>query len=134
MSASQVITGPHLITTKPSAITCRTCQRPILAATVGGLDRHVDPTPLTPPGELAALLEGRPTYDLSGPLADHLIRRNVHRIRAARIRPVVAEHTCRPPDRAHVDHTHLEAAVFLVQRLLGADVVTVDGSSDVPPF
>jgi hypothetical protein len=135
VTAGQVLDGPHLITTRPGLIHCRTCRRPVLAATVGGLDRHIDPVPLTEPGELAALLAGRPTYDLAGSMADHLIRRTVHHIRAgARRLPVVALHDCAPPDPAHVDHTHLEKAAALVRRLLGGEEITT-GDPDAPaPF
>jgi len=131
----RVITGPHLITTAPKLINCRDCGRPLLAVTVGGLDRHVDPAPLTELGELVALLAGRTTYDLSGPMADHLIRRNVHRIAAERSRPVIATHACVPPEQGHVDHGHLDRAAGLVRRLLGGQVVDQTGDPDAPaPF
>jgi hypothetical protein len=120
---TRTITGPHFITTAPSPIDCPSCRRPILAATVGGLDRHVDPTPLNPAGELAALLTGRATYDLAGARRDHLIRRNVHRIGAATGLPVLADHTCTPPTPGHVDQARLEAAE--------GPVVAAD---DRPPF
>lgn len=131
----RVITGPHLITTAPNVITCRSCGRPLLAVTVGGLDRHVDPAPLTELGELAALMSGRVTYDLSGSLADHLIRRTVHRIAVPRGLPVVAEHRCdSQPDSTHVDHGHLDRAVGLVRRLLGGEVID-EGNPNAPaPF
>jgi hypothetical protein len=129
----RVINGPHLITTAPALVPCRTCQRPQLAATVTGLDRHVDPAPLTPAGELAALLAGRPTYNLAGPNREHLIRRTVHHIHAPRRHPVVADHTCQPPAPGHVDHTWLEVAVALVHHLAGGQPLT-DGASDAPPF
>lgn len=127
----RVITGPHFITTSPNAIACAHCRRPILAATVGGLDRHIDPAALTPAGELTALLARRTTYDLNG---DHLIRRTVHRIAAGRPHPVVADHTCTPTDPDHLDHTHLQAAIDLVRQLLGAHPVTTNGDTDAPPF
>jgi hypothetical protein len=130
--SGDVITGPHFITTRPNLITCRTCTRPQLAATVGGIDRHIDPAPLTTAGELAALLTGRHTYNLAGPLSDHLIRRTVHHIRGAdRTLPVVADHTCNPPDLAHIDHGHLEAAAALLRRLAGQ---AADLLPDRPPF
>jgi hypothetical protein len=132
---TRVITGPHFITTSPTLITCRHCGRPILAATVEGLDRHVDPVPLTLAGELAALLAGRPTYDLAGAMRDHLIRRTVHHIRGgARQLPVVADHDCASPDPAHVDHSHLEVAAALVRHLLGGEIVTTGDADDRPPY
>lgn len=121
----RVITGPHFITTSPIAISCDGCGRPVLAATVGGIDRHVDPTPLNPAGELAALLGGRPTYDLTGAGADHLIRRTAIRITAGRARgPVLADHTCQPTPTAHIDHDQAPT----VTRLAHA------GGPDEPPF
>lgn len=129
----RVITGPHLITTAPALVPCRSCRRPQLVATVDGLDRHVDPAPLTSAGELAALLAGRATYNLAGLNRDHLIRRTVHHIRGGRRHPVVADHTCQPPAAGHVDHTHLEVAVALVQHLAGGQVIA-NGGSDAPPF
>lgn len=129
--STRTITGPHFITTEPSLITCR-CGQPILAATVGGLDKHIDPTPLTEAGELAALLTGRSTYDLAGARRDHLIRRDIHRIHAGRQHPVLAEHRCGAgPAPGHVDHAHLQTATDLVRRLLGGQVITTD---DNPPY
>lgn len=128
---TRTITGPTLITTAPNLVDCRHCGRPLLAATVGGLDRHVDPAPLTDAGELAALLAGRATYDLAGINRDHLIRRSVHRIHATGRHPVLADHDCAGPDPAHVDHTWLEVASGLVRRLLGGVETTDD---DRPPY
>lgn len=89
---SRTLTGPHLITTTPSLTACHRCRLPLLAATVGGLDRHIDPQPLQQAGELAALLAGRTTYDLRGEL---LIRRTRWRIAGGRRDlPVLAEHYC----------------------------------------
>jgi len=120
-SGNQVITGPHFITTRPTLTTCRTCHRPQLAATVGGIDRHIDPAPLTAAGELAALLHGQATYNLAGPLADHLIRRTVHHIRGGQRTglPVVADHTCTPPQAAHLDLAQLQVCAALTRRLAG---------------
>lgn len=134
MSGTQVITGPHFITTRPTLIDCQTCHRPQLAATVGGLDRHVDPAPLTAAGELAALLDGRATYHLAGPLTDHLIRRTVHHIRGGdRTRPVVADHVCAPPVAAHIDPAQLAVCAALVRRLAG-HLEPDGGLPDRPPF
>lgn len=122
MTGGQVITGPHFITTRPTLVDCRACGRPQLAVTVGGLDRHIDPAPLTAAGELAALLAGRATYNLAGPLSDHLIRRTVHHIHGRdRTVPVVADHGCTPPDSSHVDQRRLELCAALVRRLAGHD-------------
>lgn len=127
----RTLTGPHFITTTPNLIHCAHCQRPLLAATVDGLDTHIDPTPLTPAGELTALLTGRPTYDLRGEL---LARRTAVRIRGGnRDLPVVAEHTCRPTQPAHIDHAHLEATAALLQRLTGGQVAAADPNQP-PPF
>lgn len=134
MSAGQVITGPHFITTRPALIPCAHCPAHLLAATVLGIDRHIDTVPLTPAGELAALLTGRATYNLAGLNRDHLVRRTVHHIRGGNRRlPVVADHNCRPTDPGHVDHVHLEAAVALVQHLLGGQLITT-GGTDAPPY
>lgn len=117
----QVSTGEHFITTAPTATTCRHCFRPVLAATVGGLDVRVDTDPLTLAGELGAVLAGRPTFDLRGEL---LAYRTAVRIRSGEHLPVLAAHDCSapvPPDL--VDQVHMETAVFLVRRLLGGTVV-----------
>jgi hypothetical protein len=61
-----------------------------------GFDTWCDPHPLTPDGELAALLEGRPTYDVSG---RQLCIRRSRRIAyfPAAARPVLATHVCGHP-------------------------------------
>lgn len=128
----RVITGPHFITTTPALVTCRHCAQPTLTATVGGIDRHIDIAPLTPAGELAALLEHRATYNLIGARRDHLVQRTVHHIRAAdQAAPVLADHNCRPTPPHQVDHTHLQGAAQLVRDLLGGQPVA---DNDTPPY
>lgn len=117
--SNRVLSGPHFITTAPSLTVCAGCRTPILAVTVGGLDRHIDLTPLTDAGELAALLAGRATYDLRG---EHLIRRYVERVAAGRRElPVLAGHACRVIDPGHVDQAAAGAVAGLLARLAGAD-------------
>lgn len=128
-----VSNGPHLITTSPSLITCPICHRPVLAATVGGLDRHVDPATLNDSGELAAVLEGRATYFLA--TEDYLVRRTVEHIRGASVqRPVVADHTCRSVDPRHVDEAWTQYAVALISHLLGGSVIPAGDDGGTPPF
>lgn len=124
--------GPFMITTAPSLITCRRCHRPVLAATVGGLDRHVDTATLNDVGELAALIEGRTTYALV--TEDYLSRRSAHDIAVGPAkRPVLADHTCAPTPDHHVDHAWTLAAQALLSRVLGVTVPTA-GASDAPPY
>lgn len=123
--------GPFLITTSPSLITCRRCNRPVLAATVGGLDRHVDTATLNDVGELAALVEGRATYSLVA--EDYLSRRSVHDIAAGPAkRPVLAEHSCTPTPDHHVNHAWTLVAQALLSSVLGVTVPT--GANVTPPF
>lgn len=121
-----------MITTTPSLITCRRCHTPVLAATVGGLDRHVDTATLNDVGELAALVEGRATFTLAA--EDYLARRTVHHIAAGPARrPVLAEHNCRPTPDHHIDHAWTLVAQALLSSVLGVTVPT--GANDsTPPF
>lgn len=128
MSNRQLSNGPHFITTAPSLTTCIHCSQTMLAATVGGLDRHVDTATLTEVGELQALLAGRPTYDLAG---ERLIRRTVERIRDGDRAAVLAEHNCTPTPDEFIDGAHMTAAIWLVTNLLGAQPLPAD---DAPPF
>lgn len=123
----------YLITTTPSLIQCYGCNRPVLAATVGGLDRHIDTACLTPAGELAALLQGRSTFELHN---DVLIRRGPEKIRAGLPgRPVLAEHSCDPVPDHHIEHVWTAAAMATVIQAVGG-VVVGGGSagSTTPPF
>lgn len=127
----QVSPGIHLITTAPSLTKCRSCNRQMLAATIGGVDRHVDTATMNDVGELAALVEGRATFALV--THDYLVRRTVHHISAGTgQRPVLAEHTCRPTPDHHIDHAWTLAALAMLQSALGARVIADLG--DTPPF
>ncbi len=122
--------GEALITTSPNLITCQKCGTAVMAATIAGFDRHVDFDTLNELGELAALLEGRRTFEMSGNL---LVRRDVTHIKAGRSnRPVVAEHACKRTPAEHVDQSHQETAVALLKRLMGATVIA--DNITVPPF
>lgn len=124
----KTLQGPHFITTEPTVTRCAHCNQHLLAATVGGLDCHIDTTPVNPDGELAALLHGITTYELRGQL---LIRRTVNHIRAGAAGCVLTAHICHPVPANYVDSDQLKAAVALVQLLLGAVVVE---STDQPNF
>jgi hypothetical protein len=93
------MSGDHLITTK-TRVTTHRCGRIVFDAIVEGLPVHADPTPLTPIGELAALLAGRRTYDLARRELWHRDRWRICR----REHPVVADHRCGipPPPAGHV--------------------------------
>lgn len=123
-----MVTRQHLITEPPTATTCTRCRQPVLAATVGGLDRHVDPTAVTQAGELAALLASLASFEVRGNL---IVHRTVWMIRADAQGPVLVEHTCRPIPDCYVDPVAMAAAVALVARLL--DATPVD-TGDTPPF
>lgn len=126
MSNRNVSGGPHLITTAPSLTVCRRCKRPVLAATVGGIDRHVDTATLNDVGELAALIEGRATYALVA--HDYLSRRTVHDISAgAPKHPVLADHVCKEIPDHHIEHAWTLAAKALAISALGA---TIPGAGD----
>lgn len=111
--------SPHLITTAPSLTVCRWCNRPVLAATISGVDRYVDTATLNDTGELAALVEGRSTFTLVA--EDYLVRRTVHAIAAGAPRkPVLAEHACKEIPDHHIEHAWMEYAKALVFSALGA--------------
>lgn len=124
----QLSNGPHLITTAPTITTCFRCGAMVLAATVGGLDYRIDVDPLTELGELSALLANRATFDLTGEL---LVRRTPERIRHHAPTTVLAAHTCQPTPQEHIDAAHMTAAIWLVQQLLGAEVID---TTTEPPF
>ena len=129
----QVSPGPFLITTAPSLITCRRCKQPVLAATVGGMDVHVDTATLNDVGELAALIEGRTTYELV--TADYLVRRSTHHISAGPAKhPVLATHSCAPTPEHHVNHAWTLAAQALLSTALGLTVSPDGASDDDPPY
>lgn len=140
MSNRVVSGGPFLITTVPTLTICRRvvdhrngrmCKRPVLAATVGGLDRHVDTATLNDVGELAALIEGRATYALVA--QDYLSRRTVHDISAgAPKRPVLADHTCKEIPDHHIEQAWTLAAQALLQNALGATLPDAGGNGPCP--
>lgn len=135
----QVSPGPFLITTAPSLTVCRKvvnrsgamCKRPVLAATIGGIDHHVDTATLNDLGELAVLSEGRPTYGLV--THDYLSRRTTHDILAGPAKhPVLAEHACKEIPDHHIEHAWTLAAQALIYSALGATVPYV--GERTPPF
>lgn len=128
----QLSSGPHFITTAPTTTTCSRCSSPLLAATVGGLDVHVDPVALNDLGELSVLLDGRATYEISS--AELLTRRRPERIRAGKPATVLGAHACMPVVDAHVDHRALAQAGALVRSLLGATSVKDEDPDAPPPF
>lgn len=125
----QLSAGPFLITTAPSLTKCSRCRRMVLAVTINGFDRHVDPAALNQMGELAALMSGRKSYELHGEL---LVHRTVAKLGSPRVAglPVMAEHACQAVSPAHCDQEVMEQALALVKRLLGAEIVL----PDQPPF
>lgn len=141
MTNRRVSPGEHLITTAPSLTICRKvvekrtgrmCKRPVLAATVGGLDRKVGTETLNDTGELAALLAGRRSYALVA--QDYLAPRTVHSILAGPARrPVLADHDCAPIPDHHIEHAWSLAAQALCSATLGATVIETSGDSQ-PPF
>jgi hypothetical protein len=120
----------HLVTTPPTITVCGTCHAPVLAAVVGGLERHVDPATLTADGQLHAARAGLALFVLRG---STLYRLTAEHVRADPGGTVLAEHTHHPiPDR-FVDGGHMAAAICLVARLLGATSVVAE-ANDAPPF
>jgi ribosomal protein S27E len=131
--ARQTSTGPYLVTEAPSLINCRKCGRAIMAATVGGMAVHIDTATLNPVGELAALMQGRSTYNLRG---DHLFRRHPEQIRAGDRRlPVLAKHACTDTPPEHIDPAFAEVAVALIVHACGGVIVQpTQQIAHVPPF
>lgn len=128
----QTSAGPFSITTAPSLINCPKCHRPIMAATVRGLDEHLDTAMLNPMGELMALMEGRRTFDLRG---DYIGLRNKEKIAAGhRDAPVVARHACKDVPREHLDPAWMEAAIAIVVNACGGVIVGHDVTPTNPPF
>jgi hypothetical protein len=99
----------HLITTVAQETDCPRCGAAILAAVAEGLHARVDPTPLTPDGEILALAVGRWTYTHTS--VGELVRRDYGRITAnPHLRgPTLPDHRCGqllapippPPATAH---------------------------------
>lgn len=130
--ARQVSNGPYAITTAPSLITCQKCRRSVLAATVHGLDVHIDTATLNPVGEMVALIEGRATYGLRG---DRLYERMPEKIRAGNTdgAPVMAQHACKPVPPEHIDQAWSLAATAIVIQAIGGVVVNGTAYAE-PPF
>src|SRR5215831_14497868 len=87
----------HLVTEPARPVTCSRCGLRVIHAITGGLTTITDSAPLSVNEEIAALLTGRPTFDLcaSGGHA-YLEWRDITRIRAGRKYPVLAIHQCGP--------------------------------------
>lgn len=128
----QVSNGPYSITTAPGLMTCPRCNKAVLAATVRGLDVHVDTACLNDAGELAALLSGRKTYELVA--QDYLSVRRPRDIAAGPPRrPVLADHACRATPPHHIELKWSQAAQGLLSVLLPGTVSIVK-DDDAPPF
>jgi hypothetical protein len=110
----------HLIN-RPAEITaCSHCGQKTLTALSGGLTTAIDPSPLSIAQEIAAIITGKPTFDLipSG-RSLYVEWRDMTRVKASRLYAVAAIHTC--PGATHPTQ-HL---------LAGAGSVPVP---DDPPF
>lgn len=99
----------------------------MLAATVSGLDVHVDLIALNDLGELTVLLSGRHSFQMRG---EELFVRRPEHIRASRPGFVLGAHGCAPVPEEHTDHTALARAEALVRSVLG---VAPDEDRDAPP-
>lgn len=129
----KVSSGEYLITTTPSLINCASCKKPILAVTIGGLDRHLGTETLNSTGELVALIARRSSYEMHG---DLIFKRNVETIRSGGQAgsPVLADHSCDyvvPDDQ--IDHSFTTAAMTNVIRAMGG-VIVGGAVSYTPPF
>src|SRR5688572_22230437 len=120
----QVSTGPHAITTSPSLVNCPRCHRPVMAATVAGLDEHIDTAALNEVGELVALCEGRATFELR---RDYLMHRDPSKIRyGKRDAPVLARHVCRDTPAEHIERAWEAAGAAFVIQAIGGVVINSD--------
>lgn len=121
----------HLITRPPGITTCGECRTTMLAATIGGLDRHVDPVALNTDGMLAAARAGIPLFLQRGSLLYTLAPEH---IAAGEPLVVMPAHTCgRPAPHRFIDADRMVAAVALVTLLLGGTPVPVE-VNNTPPF
>lgn len=78
---------------------CPRCGQQVLDAHSDGLHIRADAQPLDPQAELAALLDGRLTYDMQPlglPRKPYLMYRDAFRIGAERKWTVVGSHKCPP--------------------------------------
>ena len=93
---------------------CPHCHRHTLTAIVSGVKTRLNPEPLTINTEIAALLDGRRTYDvlLYGlPRRMHPIWRDISRIRAPRRHTVIATHQCAALSRSPVTQPETDLAI-----------------------
>lgn len=74
---------------------CPACKATVLVGITDGLTLHLDPARLDTPTEIAALTDGRRTYDLHPDR--HAVHRGVIQIQADRGHPVHATHACHQP-------------------------------------
>ncbi|WP_018350966.1 hypothetical protein [Longispora albida] len=83
----------HMISTPALPHTCPRCRVLVLAGVAEGVPVHADPQPVTPAGELDAVLAGRSTYSIVG---RELVRRDAGRA-ASLSGAVVVDHQCGQP-------------------------------------
>jgi hypothetical protein len=85
----------HLISRPARLIPCHGCKHHILAAIDGGLTVAADPQSIGTIAEVKARITGRAAYDIaSSGTRVYLVYRDLHRVRAQRGYPVVADHEC----------------------------------------
>jgi len=101
-----VITARGLTRTTTHRHCPRGCGLVLLACQDSGIEIWCDPLPITPAGELTALLTGRPTYTL---LLGQLAYRHFDRItfRDANTDRVYAAHQCGTP-QPDVNYRHIK--------------------------
>lgn len=119
----------HLITTAPGLTDCAQCHKPVLAATVDGLDRHIDPVTLNGDGMTQAAFGGVALFLQRGTM---LYRLTAHHVMGSQPLTVMPEHRCgvTVPYR-FIDADHMSAAIALVRLLLGATPVPAEAT---PPY
>jgi hypothetical protein len=86
----------YLITTQATPHRCPRCNAWTLTGHAEGVLAHVDPIPLDAHGELAALMDGRTTYNLHAELTgrQYLAQRTAIEIAAPRRCVVLTAHRC----------------------------------------
>jgi hypothetical protein len=110
----------HLVSTPAAATTCRKCRRIVLAGWSDGFMVRTDPQPLNALGELAALVAGKRTYNVSA-VTRLLWLRDTYNI-GRRDHQVLADHICgaaQPPPEYRAPPTAVQARSY---------------DTDVPPF
>lgn len=95
----------HLVSTTASQTTCDRCGASLLTGWAEGILARVEAVALDRAGEIAALIQGRITYDL---VYGELVDRDARRIRGQRRGSVYAEHRCErekviPPKQLTID-------------------------------